>query len=463
MMRTMLRFFRHNLLFLTLIFVLPALAQPGDCPTLEQAAFAESRVWCGNLESGQACYGNPSVQMTANNDTARVFAAPGDKIMASDVKNLSTQIGENQYGVVLAQLAAYPPNSWQAGDISAALYGATHILNPVENAADVPVQDIEISQVDAVNIRNAPGVNNAVIASVYRGDVVKATGRLADDTWVRLQLPNGDTGWLSSSAFDASLRGLPVVTVNDIPPAPFELPLTIFSFISGVGDARCQNAPDSGLLLQTPDITTEYRFVINGVELFLSGTAFLQAQPDMGLVIYLLEGTARVLALDTEWIVRPGFQVTTPLIMNDNNLLPAAPPLVPTRYDYERLFMLPLSLLPRSTYIDFDLATIIRPAPIDGSSPLGGVLVTEPCVLTVGADGVNLRTGAGTDFALRGTMNFRQSARVIARAIGTDGNPWWQLAPGVWISSVVSVTGGDCAAVPTVEAPVLPTPTPESD
>ncbi len=459
----MVRFFRFSGIFLLLLFSLSTLAQPGDCPTLEQAAFAESRVWCRELETGQVCYGNPGVSLIGQGDNVPVFAAPGDTIAAAEIGTLNTQIGENQYGVVLALLAAYPLNSWQTGEITVAAYGETQITNLARYNADVPMQDIEITQVDAVNIRNAPGVNNAVVASVYRGDVVKATGRLSDDTWVRLQLPNGDTGWLSSSAFDASLRGLPVVTVNDAAPAPFELPLTLFSLLTGVGDARCENAPDSGLLLQTPNITTEYRFVINGVEIFLAGTAFLQAQPEMGLVIYLLEGTARVLALNTEWIVRPGFQVTTPLINTENSLVPAAPPIVPTRYAYERLFMLPLSLLPRSTYIDFDLAAIIRPAPTDGNSPLGGVLVTDPCVLTVGVDGVNLRTGAGTDFALRGTMNFRQSARVIARTIGTDGNPWWQLAPGVWISSVVSVTGGDCAAVPVVEAPLLPTPTPESE
>lgn len=454
----MLYFLRHSWLFLLLLVSLPTLAQAGDCPTLEQAAFAESRAWCLGIAAGEVCYGNPGVLLTGRGNTSPAFRAPGDKLGAVEVGNLNTQMGENQYGVVLALIEAYQVNSWQTGEITLALFGENQLINLGTEDDSAPVQTIEITEVDAVNIRNAPGIASAVISSIYRGDLIKATGRLADDSWVRVQLPGGETGWLSTSAFDASLRGLPIVTVEDAAPEPFDLPLTVFSFVSGVGDARCENAPDSGLLLQTPDTDTEYRLTVNGVEVLLSGTAFLQAQPEMGLVIYLLEGAARVLALDTEWIVRPGFQVTTPLINGESGLMPAAPPIVPERYDYERLFMLPLSLLPRLAYVNFDLAAIIRPAPADGSSPLGAVLVTDPCTLTVGADGVNLRTGPGTDFALRGSMNFRQSARVIGRTIGTDGNPWWQLAPGVWISSIVSVTGGDCAAVPVIEPPSLPTP-----
>jgi hypothetical protein len=284
------------------------------------------------------------------------------------------------------------------------------------------------------------------------------TGRLADSSWLRVQIPNGAAGWISALTMTSDVSGVPVISRDETPPEMFFRPFASFNFESGMDDARCAGVPESGVLLQSPG-ETAYRFRVNGVYFELAGTMFLQAQPDTFFIAQVLEGEALAAVGNRRVTIPQGFE--TVLLMShadDGTPLPAGAPGVPAPYEHEPLLALPMRLLPRLAYVVFDLRTIIRVRPSTGDSPLAGVLVSDPCVVTVGSDDVNLRSGPGTDFPIRGTINTRESALPIGRATGTDANNWWQLSQDVWISGTVTVTGGNCAAVPIVEAPVLPPP-----
>ncbi len=133
-------------------------------------------------------------------------------------------------------------------------------------------------------------------------------------------------------------------------------------------------------------------------------------------------------------------------------------------YDSTRFAPLPTQILPRYTYIGIELNTIITPAPTVDRSPIADVLVDDPCVITTGEGGANLRSGPGSEFPIRGVLAFRETANPISRVIGSDVLLWYELAQNVWVTSQVVVTGGDCLSVPQAQRiPVpIPTATPES-
>jgi hypothetical protein len=138
-------------------------------------------------------------------------------------------------------------------------------------------------------------------------------------------------------------------------------PMQAFYFRSGIGDAPCAEAPDSGLLIQTPHGTDKVHLTVNGASLELGSTAYLQAQPSHDMIITVVEGAAIVTALDETRIVPAGGRVRVPL---KPDLTPAGKPGEVEPYDVVRLQALPLLILP----IKIQLA---KPLVVEGVSTAG--------------------------------------------------------------------------------------------
>ncbi len=90
-------------------------------------------------------------------------------------------------------------------------------------------------------------------------------------------------------------------------------------------------------------------------------------------------------------------------------------------------------------------------------NPLPALPTSGPCVLATSGGSVNVRSGPGTNYAPPlGTIGREGQYSVSGRS--SDGG-WYQIdyngAPG-WVAGSVTRRGGDCAALPTVAAPPLP-------
>ncbi len=124
--------------------------------------------------------------------------------------------------------------------------------------------------------------------------------------------------------------------------------LQAFTFTSGIGDAQCEEAPESGILVQTPDGVGEISFVMNNVEISLGSTAFLQAQPSQALTVNVIEGQAEVRAEGVTQTIPAGNRSSIPL---DENALADGEPTVPEPYDGGALNVLPVQNLEREITI----------------------------------------------------------------------------------------------------------------
>lgn len=425
-----------------------------NCPTLEQAAVGETRAWCVDVSSGEACYGNSivSAQFASFAPDNVSFSAPGDTVTLTDITALSTAIDENLYGVVLINTVTYPVDSWQAQNTTLVLLGDTTLANTGQEGVTVSTITATITASEGANVRTGTTTEFRVLTSLLQGETVKITGRLDDGSWLRVQLPDGRTGWLITTAIDDNLPQLPVVDTDSPQPELLYAPYTSFSLQTATGDNRCGQAWESGVLLQSPQ-ENPVRMLVNDRFFLLSGTVFLQASLDTVFDIFVIEGF--VVVEDIQ--VGEGYQAIISTEIDDaGNVLPT----IVSTYDFARMADLPTEILPRYTYIGIDLSTLITPAPTINRSPIIDTLATDSCVLTTGEGGANLRGGPGSEFSIRGVLAFRETAHPIGRATGSDGGIWWELAQNVWVSAVVVVTGGDCAAVP--QSLRVPNPPPKA-
>lgn len=192
---------------------------------------------------------------------------------------------------------------------------------------------------DVLNLRDGPGLDYARIARLEdEARVTVLEGPVESDgfRWWNISTRDGVQGWAADF-----VDGLP--TLITIVEGPRFGPIEAFTFESGSDDSICDEAPESGLLIQTPEGLGEVSFLVNEVSVQLGSTAYLQTD-NSSLTIAVLEGRARVQAGGVGQVVNAGAQTEIPLGASQQL---AGPPQVPQPYNLDDLKGLPLDLLPR--------------------------------------------------------------------------------------------------------------------
>lgn len=139
------------------------------------------------------------------------------------------------------------------------------------------------------------------------------------------------------------------VEITDAMAEVNEPPLQAFYFKSGLNDAPCPEAPDSGILIQTPEGVQRVEFRINEVTISVGSTIYVQAQPSGDMTLSVVEGEVEVEAAGTTVTVPAGSQTSVPL---DADLNADGAPSEPEAFDPADLAALPVTLLPRAITIN---------------------------------------------------------------------------------------------------------------
>jgi hypothetical protein len=177
-------------------------------------------------------------------------------------------------------------------------------------------------------------------------------------------------------------------------------PMQAFYLQSGIGDSPCTDAPDSGVMVQTPEGVAEISVNVNGVDVTLGSTAYLQASaPDdeaenaeaMGmLTVNLLEGGSTITAEGETQTLVGGEKLSVPMTAD---LLPAGPPSEPEPLDMDAFPALPVNLLP-DAIVDADSAG-------GDADAAAASLVIEPGTWTMGFTALE---GCGLDSSMLAFM-----------------------------------------------------------
>lgn len=332
------------------------------CPRLVRKALDITQTRCTIVGTNEVCYGHSVIEAASRREEFN-FDEPGDieDIIALQSLSLSTMdVVQEIWGVMLMEVRAGLQIDTQ-DSVTMVFFGDTRL----EAAADV----LEVRPSQNVRARVAPSLDAAVVATIAAEQTVYATGRTPDSEWVRVQLARDTllSGWVSASLIntvrpDEDLSLLSAV----LPEEPDNLatfgPMQAFYFQSGMDDAPCEEAPNSGLLIQTPEGAAAVTIWIDEVIIELNATAFLQAQSEGDLVVNVIEGTAKVTALDETQVAYAGTSISVPL---DAELGASEPPTEAEPFDPDAVQSLPLELLKREVTV---------PDPLDPASgvPLAG-------------------------------------------------------------------------------------------
>lgn len=317
-------------IMMLLINLQPISAQSEDCSSRETALLTAMQS-CSMQEANTICLGHASVESVVNCEDIPDFTTPGDTIPLAAIcmLRLNALQSDGQWGIAFMQV----PTS-QAVDLTMVLLGDLEIHNTGGGASQLRVW----TKQDTL-IHSGPGRPYEVLRTAPAGTVLLVNACNCTRHWFRTVLQDGRAGWLS--ALDVSIlgeeTGLPIAEMD----TPVYEPMQAFNFTSGQHPASCAEAT-AGILIQAPAGSTAVPLQINGVEVVLNSTIFIQSQPEHALKIMVLDGVAQVTADRFSVNAPSGTLVFVPL--SADNLLIEGTTVQPL--SEEDIIQLPLDLLP---------------------------------------------------------------------------------------------------------------------
>lgn len=304
-------------------------------------AIATTAQSCAEVASNEVCFGHKAIDTVVNCDTPPAFISPGDRVSLDATCALRSGAMQTpgEWGVAVMKVPANDAGQ----DITFVMFGDVQ----VQNAASAR-SEMQVWVESDTEVRSGPGSHFSSLQTLAAGTVIRANACNCTRNWLRTVLDNRQVGWIPANRITilGDAEALPIVQAD----TPVYNSMQAFSLQSGAQQPECAEAPENGILIQAPSGLENVPLQINGVEIALNSTMFVQSQPGGDLTIEVLDGTARVTANDFSAYMLEGMRAVVPM-SKDN--LPTGLMRVEL-YASEDVAHLPLTLLPDL----IDLATM---------------------------------------------------------------------------------------------------------
>lgn len=410
-------------LLLLAVYTTVVQAQEDQCPALVEEALALANDVCETTGTSELCYGHFVLEAEPQVGTEDFqFQEPGDMEPVTRVRSLrlsGMEADASIWGVAVMRVRAVLSGQFDPEDVTFLLFGDVVVNNGVTLVEAQILRD--------GNLRQTPSTTAAVIGAVTAEDTVLVDGRTSDSGWLRIRLDEERSAWVSSSLIedDDAIEALAIIddTLEANEDSLLYGAMQAFYFRSGIDDAPCSQAPNSGMLIQTPEGDAEVTLLMNEANIQLRATAYVQANPGQDMTLYVLDGEARVEVDGVERTLIAGTSLTVPL---DEDGVAAGPPSEPEPYDQTQLQALPVELLSQPVEVAPPASQVNAPLPgewnfnwlvQEAECPDGRVVTfsTENPLTTIQMD------EAGDSFNMLLTRYTRDASGVY-RAIFTDVN-----------------------------------------
>jgi hypothetical protein len=292
-----------------------------NCPVLVQRALSTMNSACESTQRNEICYGHPLLKAEPR-IPAVTLEHVGDRQPVLLIQTLETapmDAAQGVWGVALLRLQASLPDALPGQNITMLVMGQAQVDNAVPLADEVPV-----TIRNRANVRQVPSTSGAVLRSLAASTTLSATGSTIDRNWVRVRTTDGLQGWIFAELLSGDLAAVPALETPDLNTQPMQA----FIVRSGIGDAPCAEAPESGVYIQTPQGAGLVQFTVNGVDVSLGSGLFVQCAQDT-TTLYLLYGTGTVRARGVSQKLQPGTRVVVP---TENCQSAQMPPSLPEAY-----------------------------------------------------------------------------------------------------------------------------------
>ncbi|GAB5493530.1 MAG: hypothetical protein Phog2KO_37450 [Phototrophicaceae bacterium] len=325
--------FLWSMLILTSIVSVVS-AQTEACSAVIDAILNNVGEACENLGRNQICYGNDDVTALDFTDAELAdFSTVGTVRDIQDIASVNTapfNVDDNIWGIALLSLQADLPDTLPGQNVTFVVFGDTQLTNQVIPESEI-VAFLSAQSTGNANTRSGAGLTFDVIGTLSNGEEITLIGRDLLGDWVEFETENG-TAWVFAELLniDGNLMLLPADGISED-----SAPLQAFSLQTGIGQTTCQETPPDGVLVQSPENTTVH-FTVNGIEVEIGSTAFLQI--DNGdLEISNIEGNVSVTSVGETQLIEVGNWVA---------ISEGEPPGEPSPFDFDDFQYLPVNLLP---------------------------------------------------------------------------------------------------------------------
>lgn len=435
---------------LLVIIVFPAMAQD-VCPADVIRAFARAGAACSDVERNHVCYGNGTVTGVFDASNEDEFSLVGERASTGLLQQLIVA-SEDELSVASMQLQLSLINTQPGRNVSLIASGDVTLTN------QVPVRPtILVESTGLLTIRELPDSEAAMIEQYPLRTTVTANGLYSEGGWLRVEVPDSsEIGWVSLEIISTvgDINTLNIVEID----SPFLRSFQLMSISTGIDDARCEGAPESGVLIQSPNIVDAVEMTINGVDLLLAGTVFLQSAPDAGMILRQIDGQTLIrMASGTQWLVSGG-EVSIPL---DSSLTVSGELSETQPFVAENLVGVPVNNLnyrvrvpdvPTQEVIDTLIADLeAEPIVIADNS----VMSNQRCIRTARGT-VTLYAGPGTFYEVIRDVSAGSRLYPVLRLSDSDGVTWWQLSNGHWMLSERANVEGNCGEIPVTQVVEIP-------
>jgi hypothetical protein len=319
---------RYIALVLILLATVPLTTHgqsPEDCPPIPAEIVASAVASCHGAESNTVCLGHPPVTTVVNCDSSPNFTAPGDTFPLTALCSLHSEA----VGITLLKVRPLE----QESDLTISVWGAVEVQN-----AATAVSQLQAEVITATAIRSGPTLQHEALDSLDVGEMITVIACNCTRHWLRMVLPDGRIGWVFAA--DVQVLGdaaaLPTAQID----TPIYASMQAFNFQS----AGCS----SGILIQTPAESAAVPLKINGVEMQLAATAFLQARSAEQFTLDVWQGRVQVVMNGFSGMIPPGVRAILPSHQAETTLRfekmsPSAPPfeLLPAAVDHSAVFANP--------------------------------------------------------------------------------------------------------------------------
>lgn len=246
------------------------------CPELVEEALIDLSENCSLLDRNEACYGYRRVGATFREEVAEdFFSRAGDQVELVRVDTLETapyNLREQEWGVALLSVQADLPNTLPGENVKMIVMGDVQLENAVpDEDAFTSEASVPLALTDAGAFRSRPTNRANVVGRAPANSRVMADAITANGSWVRAAYTSEETGgWLPRETFVPAdqLGRLPIKQPDA------QSPMQAFYFSTGIGVARCTEAPTS-LVVQGPE-GLEIDINANGAGVRITSTGFFR-------------------------------------------------------------------------------------------------------------------------------------------------------------------------------------------
>ncbi|MCL4253941.1 MAG: LysM peptidoglycan-binding domain-containing protein, partial [Anaerolineae bacterium] len=285
------RLFRFSspFIFTFLIFAVmitaPVILAQATCPQIVEDAISVLGNSCEGVTRNSACYGNIDVQSRFVVGYEEPFEQSGDIARLANLQRLTTvpyNQEKEEWGIALMSVQANIPDTIPGQSVIFMLMGSAQIENAVEQNGSLVADRIPVTTRRSGSLRQAPSAESRILTFIPQ-DVEVLTYNLSDDGgWLRVSY-NGRVGWMMTQMVDS----IPEFSQPDT-----FTPMQAFYLRTGIGRPDCAQAPDT-LMVQSPE-NLVVDLTVNGVEIRVGSTIFLQNPTQSSLQIIVADGQVTV-------------------------------------------------------------------------------------------------------------------------------------------------------------------------